>query len=200
VPAALSGRLREAWEAVRDYYRDHGLEPTVREVGLRMGLTPPNNAIRYINALKDSGHYAAAVDPTCRVALDSEPWSVPLNGYVCAGAGVANLSEPDADARLSMEELFPYTEKLFALKVRGDSMIGAQIRSGDFAVIRHDPAPKTGEKVVVNIDGELTLKVYRAVRGSVWLWPCNEEHEPIQLCTQPGARVLGVLVGIIRKE
>lgn len=145
------------------------------------------------------GPRLAETPPVRVVEVERDAWSVPLGGLVCAGGGVANLSEPDADARLSMHELFPQ-DGLFALRVRGDSMIGAQIRDGDYVVIRDNPAPKTGEKVVVNIDGELTLKVFRSQRGSVWLWPCNDEHEPIQLCTQPGAKVLGVLVGVIRRE
>lgn len=151
--------------------------------------------------VRDAHGPRLAEQPKVRVVeVEREAWSVPLGGLVCAGGGVANLSEPDVDSRLSMHEMFPNSEGLFSLRVRGDSMIGAHIQSGDYVIIRHDPAPKTGEKVVANIEGELTLKVFRIARGNVWLWPCNEEHDPIQLCTKPGAKVLGVLVGVIRRE
>lgn len=193
-PAALSGRLREVWEAIRDYYRDHGLEPTVREVGMRCGIRPPNNAVRLIHALKESGHYAAAVDPRCRVAGER---AIPLWGVVCAGSGLPN-PEPE-EKRLVLNQLFP-DPTVFALRVRGESMIDAHVQSGDYVIVKPEGEPKNGTNVVVRIGDELSLKRYcrEQATGRVWLYPQNRRMKRREVKPGDEAVILGVMVGVIR--
>lgn len=194
VPAALSGRMREAWETIRDYYRDHGIEPTVREVGARMRLSQPNNAARYVTALKESGHYAAAVDPRCRVVADR---AIPFYGLVCAGSGLPN-SDPDKKW-LNLGHLFR-DPNLFALEVRGDSMIDSLVAPGDYVLVRPEKELRSGMTVIVRLGDEFVMKNYRLdATGRVWLYPKNRRMKPREVKPGDEAEIIGVVVGVVRK-
>lgn len=192
-PATLSGRLRDVWQAIHDYYREHGLEPTVREVGMRCGISPPNNAVRFINALKESGHYAAAVDPRCRVVGERE---FPFYGHVCAGDGLPS-SEPD-EKRLNLGKMFSHPD-LFALRVRGESMIDSLVAPGDYVLVRPEKDLRSGMTVIVRINDEFVMKSYRVVDGRVWLYPKNRRMKRREVKPGDEAQIIGIVVGVVRK-
>ena len=88
----------------------------------------------------------------------------------------------------------------FILKVKGDSMIGANIDNGDLVVIESRQTAENREIVAVATDAEsATLKRYMKMGDTILLIPENENYEPIQIkCDE--AKILGVVVGVVKKE
>lgn len=120
--------------------------------------------------------------------------SVPLLGRIRAGQPVPADGE--------VEEIFMLPKRLvgegvlFLLKVCGDSMTGAAIRDGDWAVVRQQPAAEDGEIVAAIIDNEATIKRLKRMGGFPWLMPENQDYVPI-----PGndAAILGKVVAVLRR-
>ena len=100
--------------------------------------------------------------------------------------------------RLNFGELFG-GDNHFALKVRGQSMIEDLIDDGDYVVIRKQETANNGERVVAMIDNEVTLKKFNRDNGEVRLDPANGTMKPIVVDPKSDARILGVLVGVLRK-
>ena len=119
--------------------------------------------------------------------------TVPMLGHIRAGNPVP------ADEHV--EEVYMLPRRLvgqgtlFLLKVDGDSMTGAAISDGDWAVVRQQPAAENGEIVAAMIDGEATIKRLKRMDGFVWLAPENRDYVPIP---GNGATILGKVVAVVR--
>ncbi|PBC70018.1 SOS regulatory protein LexA [Streptomyces sp. TLI_235] len=121
---------------------------------------------------------------------------VPLVGRIAAGGPIL--------AEQTVEDVFPLPRQLvgegepFALTVRGDSMIEAAIRDGDWVTVRRQPAAENGDSDIVAamIDGEATVKRLKREDGKIWLMPHNPAYAPI-----PGdnATILGKVVAVLRR-
>ena len=112
------------------------------------------------------------------------------------------LAEENLEGSLSLDPaLLPRSGEVFALRVRGDSMVGAGILDGDLALVRRQETAEAGEIVVAMLDGEATVKRFRpqADGGSIVLEPENPALRPIVV--EPGSgefRILGRLAGVVR--
>jgi repressor LexA len=120
---------------------------------------------------------------------------LPLLGKVAAGAPLQAIP---MDERLDFKELFG-NPSFFALRVQGQSMIENHIEDGDFVVIRKQESAHNGERVVAMIDDEVTLKKYYREKNRIRLEPANETMGPIFVDEDDDVRILGVLVGVVRK-
>lgn len=87
----------------------------------------------------------------------------------------------------------------FILKVRGDSMIGADIDNGDYVIIKKQYTAQNKDIVAVNLDGNATLKRFVNKKEGIYLMPENKKYEPIRI-NDEGARIIGVAVGIIKQN
>jgi repressor LexA len=88
--------------------------------------------------------------------------------------------------------------KMFALQVKGDSMIGAGIEDGDRVIIKQQSTAENGEIICALIDGEATLKRFFKNDGVITLKPENEQYAPIIL-SRGEFRIVGRVIGLIRK-
>lgn len=123
-----------------------------------------------------------------------EPSSIPLAGAVCAGYGIEPNEQND---RLSLKELFGQTEDLFALRVKGSSMVNAGIQDGDYVICRRQSVVENGQVVAALVDGEqAVLKRFFLEPSAVRLNAENDAFEPIY---SRDCRVEGVVVGVIRR-
>jgi repressor LexA len=128
------------------------------------------------------------------LARRPQPAFVPLLGDIAAGGPIL--------AEEAVQSVFPLPREivgegtLFLLNVRGDSMVDAAIRDGDWVVVRQQPVAENGEIVAAMIDGEATVKTLRRRGGHAWLMPANPAYDPI-----PGddATVLGRVVAVLRR-
>ncbi len=123
---------------------------------------------------------------------------IPIVGRIAAGAPI--LAEQQIEGCLSLSEMFKERERLFALKVRGDSMIRAQIRDGDYVIVRKQPHVENGEIGVALVGDEATVKRIHVAGSRVRLIPENPNHEPMEFDARTEqVRILGTVVGMVRK-
>jgi repressor LexA len=121
--------------------------------------------------------------------------TVSVLGTIAAGSPIPANEEPEDQLRLPLS-LVGYGV-LFALRVRGDSMVDAAICDGDVVVVRQQEDADNGDIVAATIDGEATVKVYRRTRdGHTELVPRNPAYEPIPA---DNAVILGKVVSVLRR-
>lgn len=120
---------------------------------------------------------------------------VPLLGTIAAGKPL--LCEENLDGYVTLTEPFIRPGKnYFALRVRGQSMVGAGILEGDLAIVEQGSEAVDGQIVVAVIDDAITLKRYFKESGRIRLQPENPDFNPIY-CTSD-LRIVGTLANLVR--
>ena len=189
-------RQMEIYAFIREKIHSRGYGPTVREIGQAFKIRSPNGVVCHLKALERKGLITRGKNMSRAIELVTEPASLrglPMVGWVAAGA--LRPAENQLD-RISFEDLFG-RDNHFVLKVMGDSMIDAQIADGDWVVIQRKQTAHSGDIVVAQMeDGEATLKYWFPERDRIRLQPANASMKPIYV---RNAKVLGVLVGVVRK-
>jgi repressor LexA len=199
----LSERQTAILTFISRHCRESGYPPTVREIGLAVGLASPSTVHAHLAKLESAGHIRR--DPTkpramfvCRDAAPESPHAAPVPPAVAAlplvgavAAGVPRLAEQDVEDWITS----PF-EGDFVLRVTGDSMMNAGILDGDLVVVAQRPTADDGEIVVAQIEDEATVKRLRRVDGRVHLMPENDAFSPI---VPDEVTLLGVVVGVLRK-
>lgn len=196
---ALTERQREIYHFICQKIDERGYGPTVREIGAGFAIRSPNGVMCHLKALEKKGLIrregwsARAIQ-----ILDRQPgtsYGLPFLGAVAAGSPVQAVEQNE---RLEFGSLFSGKDH-FVLKVRGQSMIDDHIEDGDYVVIKKQESASDGERVVAMIDDEVTLKRYYRDKGHVRLEPANKSMSPIIVNSTDDARILGVLVGVMRR-
>jgi hypothetical protein len=122
--------------------------------------------------------------------------AIPLLGEVAAGKPLEMFSVEDS---LDVPESLWHGRKVFALRVRGQSMIDAGIRDGDYLIVEPCDTADDGRTVVAEIDGQVTVKkLFRSPSGQVRLQTANPEMLPL-IVSGEQVRIRGVVVGVLRK-
>ena len=191
----LSDRQTEILTFISKHCTVHGYPPTVREIGLAVGLTSPSTVHAHLAKLEAAGHIRR--DPTKpRAMLLSDRRQaretrrgLPLLGAVAAG--VPTLAEEQVEDWVET----PF-EGDFVLRVKGESMMNAGILDGDLVVVKQQETARNGEIVVALLDDEATVKRFFREKGHVRLQPENDAFEPI---VSSEVQVLGKVVGVLRK-
>ena len=199
VTDALTDRQKEVYEFIRDKIRNRGYGPTVREIGEQFDIASPNGVMCHLKALEKKGLITREPNMSRAIQLAAEAIhdrSLPLAGQVAAGV----LHEAiEQDERIDFDAMIHARnpKSLFALKVKGESMIDAQIADGDYVIIRKQRSATNGQIVVAQTDdGEATLKRWYAEKNRIRLEPANSSMKPIYV---KNAKVLGVLAFVVRK-
>lgn len=206
--SGLSDRQQRVLTVIRGWVEEHGYPPTVREIGAAVGLVSTSSVSHHLKSLerlgylRRDGRWPRAMD--ARTATDDGAElavahrdagvSVPVLGAIAAGQPI--LAEEQSEDELTLPSSLVGHGSLFALRVKGDSMIEAAICDGDFVVVRRQPVADNGDIVAAMIDGEATVKVYRRRDGHVDLVPRNASYDII-----PGdeAVILGRVVSVLRR-
>jgi repressor LexA len=192
----LTKRQRAVYEFIRDKIRNRGYGPTVREIGDQFHISSPNGVMCHLKALEKKGLITREPNMSRAIQLVAEPIDqrgLPLAGRVAAGVMHEAIEQTE---RIDFEAMFN-KKNLFVLEVSGDSMIDAQIADGDYVVIHKQRTAQPGQIVVAQTeDGEATLKRWFPEANRIRLDPANSATKAIY---GKDARVLGVLVGVVRK-
>jgi repressor LexA len=197
----LTKRQQEIFDFIKKYSARHGYPPTVRDIGKAFEIESPNGVMCHLNALVKKGliereaQSARAIQIVGYQGREAAPAELPMYGAVAAGQPIAAV---EADERLNFKDLFCGPGH-FALEVKGQSMIEDHIADGDYVVIRKQENAENGERVVAMIDNDVTLKRFYHQNEKVVLQPCNGSMGPIVVDPDSDARILGVLVGVLRK-
>ena len=172
----LSPREADILEVIRTSI-DAGVVPSVREICARLGIKSTSTVHRYLTSLQEKGYILREDNLNLSIRLPhSEVTRVPVVGTVAAGQPI--LAEEVIEDYLPVA-LHGDAKELFALRVRGDSMINVGIFDGDLIVARRCETARNGEIVVALVDDEATVKRFYKENGGYRLQPENDAMEPI---------------------
>ncbi|MBQ2297291.1 MAG: transcriptional repressor LexA [Ruminiclostridium sp.] len=196
--ANLTPKQQKIYDFIRDFSREYGYPPTVREIGEHLGLKSPSTVKFHLDNLRAAGLIQWDGGKTRSITLlekEDEPKEdmVPVLGNVAAGSPI--LAQECIEEYVSFQT-GPHPEDYFALKVRGESMLYAGILPDDLVVVRRQPEAHSGEIVVALFEDEATVKTLSKKNGQVWLLPENPDYEPID---GTRAQIIGKVVGLIRR-
>jgi len=214
----LTARQRHILTVIRDWVGEHGYPPTMREIGAAVGLSSPSTVAHHMAILQKNGfirrdaHSSRAVYLLDGSVDDGRPLDtagptgndrrgdsaddarVPVLGAIAAGAPI--LAEEHVEDELTLPLSLVGRGNLFALRVKGDSMIEAAICDGDLVVVRQQQVAESGDIVAAMIDGEATVKVLRLRDGNAELLPRNPLYQAIPANQ---AVILGKVVSVLRR-
>jgi repressor LexA len=200
----ITARQRRIIEFIRKTVRERGYPPTVREIGEAVGLASSSSVHAQLANLERRG--LVKRDPTKPRAMELRgPGAsrrggvdVPLVGRVSAGTPV--LADQNIEEYLTVPTGFAGVEDHFALRVSGDSMVGAGILDGDLVIVRRQQAADEGDIVAVLVPGqaedEATVKRLHKKDGRVILVPENPSMEPFEMTE---GNILGKVVAVLRR-
>jgi repressor LexA len=205
----VTARQREVLEFIRVFGERHGVPPTVREVGERFRFTA-RAAFDHLRALERKGMLERRVTgkrasrmlvlPALKGARRGEPAGIPLLGRIAAGAPITAVENHEDTIPLRPDWLGAGGQDVFALRVRGDSMIDAHIVDGDLVLVRKQETAGSGDIVAAMLDGEATVKRFAREGAAVVLRPEHPTMKPIVVEAGRGDfRILGKVVGIVRQ-
>ena len=188
-----SNKQAEILEYLRQFLSENGYAPSVREICAAVGLRSTSSVHYHLSQLKRRGliEMEDNKNRTVTVPLErADGGRIPIVGIVTAGLPI--LAVETIDGYLPWEG----EEDCFALRVRGESMIGAGIFDGDLVVIRPQNVASNGDIVLALLDDEATIKRFYRNEGEVWLLPENDAFSPID---GRYARILGKVKALMRE-
>ncbi|MGH7709539.1 MAG: transcriptional repressor LexA [Vulcanimicrobiaceae bacterium] len=202
---APSERQARILEVIREFTREHGYPPSVREIGERVGLSSSSTVQAHLKTLERRGLIHR--DPTKPRALTPatrnpavEPPSrldygvLPIVGKVAAGTPITAAENLDGEFVVPAD--LARRAGTFMLRVSGDSMIEAAILDGDLIVVAPQDDAANGEIVVALIDDEATVKRFYREPGRVRLQPENRTMQPIYA---ESVTIVGRVEAVIRR-
>jgi repressor LexA len=189
----LTERQQKLLGFIHDHIRTKGHPPTIREIGSAFRFRSTGTVRDHVRALEAKGYLRSARGKS-RGLFPQNLWrGVPILGRVPAGGPV--LVEENIEGSIDLTNEFS-GERVFALKVQGDSMEEAGIRDGDLVVVRAQERADLDQIVVAMIDGEATVKKLTRRAGKFVLQPANRRYEPIPV--EPATKIVGRVIGVIR--
>lgn len=177
---------------VNRFVQENGYAPSVREIGAAVGLRSTASVSYHLQALQEKGVIQApsAKGRKRAIVTNARPGQIPVVGVVTAGLPILAVENQEGTMVWDGEP------GCFALRVRGDSMVGAGILEGDKVVIRPQPTADDGQIVVARIGDEATVKRLSRKNGEVWLLPENDAYEPID---GTEAQLIGIVKAVVRE-
>ena len=179
-------------EYVNQFVQENGYAPSVREIGAAVGLRSTASVSYHIQALQDKGLLLSPGEKGRKrsIVTNARQGQIPVIGVVTAGVPILAYENQEGAMAWDGEP------GCFALRVRGDSMVGAGILSGDKVVVRPQQTANDGQIVVARIGDEATVKRLQRRNGQVWLMPENDAYEPID---GSEAELIGLVKAVVRE-
>lgn len=177
---------------VNRYAQENGYPPTIREIGGAVGLRSTASVAYHLQQLQEKGLLRTSGEKGRKraVATAQRPGQIPVVGVVTAGMPILAFE--------NLEGTMPWDgdPACFALRVQGDSMVGAGILDGDKVVVRPQPTAINGQIVVARIGDEATVKRFSNRNGQIWLLPENPNYAPID---GREAEIVGLVKAVVRE-
>ena len=212
----LGERHQKILDFLSEYQRANKYPPSIREIGEKTGISSTSVVNYYLDQLEKKGMIERDRKISRGVRLSgvngsAEMLRVPVLGPIAAGLplpeldpNVSFMSDNEANAVDIARSLLPSKEKgdnLFALEVKGDSMIDAMINDGDIVVMKPATEARNGEMVAVWLprDNEATLKYFFKEKDRYRLQPANPTMKPIYIKKSDPLEIKGKVVMVIRR-
>ena len=213
----ITDRQKEILTFIQRTTEDRGFPPTIREIGEEMEIRSTNGVNDHLKALERKGfltrgeQQSRSLVPTKRARMilglgskkNSDPTmlDIPLLGRVAAGAPILAQENVEDTVRIDSFLLGGNGKEVFALRVKGSSMIDDGIHDGDFIFVKKAPSAAVGEIVVALIEDEATVKRYFPEGDRIRFQPANKDMQPIYVAKSEFRQtmILGRVVGVYRK-
>jgi repressor LexA len=212
----LTDRQKEILQFIVRESENRGFPPTIREIGEEMDIKSTNGVNDHLKALERKGYLtrgeqqSRSLVPTKRARMvlgigshkrESGMIDVPLLGRVAAGAPLLATENVEDSVRIDSFLLGGSGKEVFALRVKGQSMIEDGIFDGDYLFVRKTASASPGEIVVALIEDEATVKRYFPEGDRIRFQPANKDMEPIYVHKSEfkQTQILGQVVGVYRK-
>ena len=189
----LTPKQRQVLNFILERLHTMGSPPTIREIARHFGFSSTGSPRVHLRALARKGYLRLNPQISRGIEVLAQAIGIPIVGRVKAGG--LELAVEDVEGYLDLSRVFPYEETIFALRVRGDSMVGAGIMDGDLAIVRRQSLAEEGEIVVALIGEEATVKRFFKEPQGIRLEPANPAYEPI---LSKDAIIVGKVIGLIR--
>jgi repressor LexA len=197
----LGATGQKIYDFIRESHAATGLVPTVREIRAAIGVSSIGTVGYWLDKLEAHNliRRDAGKNRSIQLRGESPTVPVPLVGDIRAGTPI--LAEERVEGTFALPRQLVGEGRLFMLRVRGDSMIDAQIAEDDYVVVREQPDAQSGEIVAALVpgieDGATVKHFLRTGDGPVWLLPANKRYKPIPF--GPDGRILGKVVTVLRR-
>ncbi len=198
----LTDRQKNILDFIQHEQREKGITPSTREIQSHFGFASQTSVMQYIAALERKGFLdrharkaRALITPVQKVRITD----VPIYGQI--PAGMSTLTEQTIEGHVSLDTRSANISKnrgTFALRVHGDSMIGAHIVDRDIVILEDSKEVHNGDIVAALIDGETTLKRYVMEHGRPYLKAENPRYP--NLIPARELKIQGVMVSLVRKQ
>ena len=198
----ITARQRRVLDYIRHYFEVQGEAPTIAEIGREFGMTSSASAHHVVSTLERQGLIRRIPNVSRGIELveegtTEEKYEIPLLGVVAAGSPIEAVLNYET---VCIPRDMMRDGRMFALRVRGDSMIDEQIRDNDFIILHSQQIAENGQTIVALIDGsDATVKRFYGNRNQVRLEPANSNYEPIVVRPPQRVQIQGIVVGVIRK-
>ncbi len=212
----LSERQVRILAFIRQYGDEHGFPPTIREIGKAAGISSTSVVKYNLERLEEKGKLERSDEISRGLRLKDDPAAartmsgplmlraIPKLGLISAGEPIPAAGQQDNpfgdDVLTLTQDLVPTGGDLYALQVKGDSMIDALVYDGDWVIIRHQTTAQPRDMVVAWIKDreETTLKYYYPEGDTVRLQPANPAYQPIPVPASQ-LEIQGKVVAIFRQ-
>lgn len=196
----VTKRQKEMLDFLRQYIDEHGYAPTLEEIGRHFALGSLATVHKHLQNLERKGLIRRLANRSRALEVTAEDGAgaavtVPLLGVVAAGTPIEPIEEAES---VSLPEDLLGRGETFALRVRGDSMIGDGILDGDLIVVESRSEVANGTTVVALVRGEATVKRLFRERGRVRLVPANDRIAPI-VAREGDVEVRGAVIAVLRR-
>ncbi len=188
----MGNKAEDIYRYINEHINELGYPPTVREICAELGIRSTSTVHRYLKELEAEGRITMGENQNRAITVNdfAPAGTVPVLGRVAAGSPIL--------AEEKVEEYVPYpgsTSGLFALRVRGESMIKCGILDNDIVVVRKTPEAKNGDIVVALVDDSATVKRFYKEDGHFRLQPENDSYDPIIV---DSVEILGKVISVLR--
>ena len=205
----MTARQEEVYEYIKKYSKENRMPPTVREIGNHFEISSTNGVRSILAALIKKGYINRSprlsrgieivdTDKDSGKNAPSNTIEIPIVGRVAAGTPILAVQNLEGTVTIDRDFLACRSD-VFALRVKGDSMINAGIFDGDLIFARQQKTADRGEIVVAQIDNEATVKYYHPSADHVELRAANPKYKPIIVNDKKDFSIAGRVIGVMRK-
>ena len=189
---------------LEEYVNDKGYPPSIREIGNNFSISSLRGVTVHLDALERKGMIKRAntsrsitiIGKTGATAPARNVVVIPLIGTIAAGVPIT--ANQNVEAMIPVpQEMVGTNSNVFALQVKGDSMIGAHIMPRDLVVIKQQRSAENGDLVAVLLGDEATVKHIQFTSDGVRLIASNPAYEPIEV-RREDSQIIGKVIGLIR--
>ena len=187
-----SNKAEMILDYVNHFIQENGYAPSVREIGAAVGLRSTASVSYHLQQLQQKGLLLAPNEKGKKRAIVTSvrPGQIPVVGVVTAGVPILAIENQEGTMAWDGDP------SCFALRVRGESMIGAGILDGDRVIVRPQQTAEDGQIVVARIGDEATVKRLSRKGGEIWLLPENPAFSPID---GSEAQIIGIVKALARE-